>query len=157
MNFEHLVQINDEDSPLSYFLNREQLWKGLVIRAEAPDLVMPGLESCKITERGESHIRRELDFGRFTIRDHVTFVEGVSVSYVTEVSEISPVAFLDMVIEEPQPGELFVRFTYRQEDTAEALESGIEQLRKEAYRRADLDTIAMIRRFASQGYFAAKQ
>ena len=34
LNFEHLVQVNDPLNPLAETLTREQLWQGLVLRAE---------------------------------------------------------------------------------------------------------------------------
>ncbi|MHA0111691.1 AtaL-like protein, partial [Klebsiella pneumoniae] len=41
MKFNHLIQINDPLNPLIDSLTREQLWRGLVLRAESPRLFMP--------------------------------------------------------------------------------------------------------------------
>ena len=41
MKFEHLVEINDPMNPLLDTLTREQLWHGLVLRAEQPKLFIP--------------------------------------------------------------------------------------------------------------------
>ena len=45
MRFEHLVQINDPLMPLLEPLSREQLWRGLVRRAEEPTRFVLGLEA----------------------------------------------------------------------------------------------------------------
>ena len=36
MKFNHLVEINMPDNPLVMMITREQLWHGLVLRAEMP-------------------------------------------------------------------------------------------------------------------------
>jgi hypothetical protein len=36
LNFEHLIQINDPLNPLLENMTRDQLWEGLVLRAEQP-------------------------------------------------------------------------------------------------------------------------
>jgi hypothetical protein len=42
MRFEHLVEINDPLMPLLTELTREQLWRGLVLRAEDPTQFIGG-------------------------------------------------------------------------------------------------------------------
>jgi Domain of unknown function (DUF1857) len=51
MKFEHLIEINDPLNPLIDTITREQLWRGLVIRAESPKLFVPHLDECEIGER----------------------------------------------------------------------------------------------------------
>ncbi|MBK9243241.1 MAG: DUF1857 family protein [Burkholderiales bacterium] len=43
MRFEHLVQINDPLQPLLTEVSREQLWRGLLRRAEQPTEFVLGL------------------------------------------------------------------------------------------------------------------
>ena len=49
MKFNHLIQINDPLNPLIDSLTREQLWRGLVLRAESPRLFMPHLDDCRLS------------------------------------------------------------------------------------------------------------
>lgn len=53
VNFEHLIQINADDPAVPH-LTREQLWEGLVLRAEQPQLFVIGLDRCVVRERTET-------------------------------------------------------------------------------------------------------
>ncbi|HVE88597.1 MAG TPA: AtaL-like protein, partial [Burkholderiaceae bacterium] len=59
MRFEHLIQINDPLMPLLDTLTREQLWRGLVMRAEEPTQFVLGLEVATIHSR--SHVGDEVE------------------------------------------------------------------------------------------------
>ena len=52
MNFEHLIQINDPLNPFVESMTREQVWEGLVLRVEQPQLFVIGLDRCVILSRG---------------------------------------------------------------------------------------------------------
>ena len=73
MQFSHLIQINDPFNPLIDPLSREQLWRGLVLRAENPMLFVMALDGFEIVERGDNMLARELRFGKLTLRDRVRF------------------------------------------------------------------------------------
>ncbi|NCW78771.1 MAG: DUF1857 family protein, partial [Oxalobacteraceae bacterium] len=73
MKFTHLIEINSPDNPLIVPLSREQLWRGLVLRAERPTLFVMGLDACEITQRSEHMLSRTLQFGQLTVRDEVRF------------------------------------------------------------------------------------
>lgn len=152
MNFEHLVEINS-DSLMVPDLSRSQLWQGLVIRAEKPELTLIGLDECRILERGVDSLRRELRFGNFRIRDRVRFAPMDYVVYEVEATAEIPASSLTMAVEEPSPGHLFVRFTYAT-GTGES-EAGMDRFYqdhvKQAYVQADIDTISTIRRLADEG------
>ncbi len=153
MNFEHLIEINDLTQPHIPVISRLQLWQGLVLRAECPELVLEGLESCTIVERGEDFIRREQDFGKLQVRDRVTFVAQEAVIYNTEAAENLPAGQLTMKIEEPIAGSLFVRFTYvsTAAQPVSPEELGYLEYLKDAYVQSDIATIAMIRQLAVSG------
>lgn len=146
-SFSHLIEINDLLNPLIDLLTREQLWSGLVRRAEDPAQFVIGLDSCQIVSREGQSLRRELRFGSLLVRDCVRFAPLDSVRYEVEASEHFPASTLVMRIEEPQPGHLFVRFEYSdqrpepQGEDAEAL-----RVLHSAYKAADIDTIRGIRR-----------
>ncbi len=58
MKFEHLVAVNDPMNPLADTLTREQLWRGLVLRAEQPTAFIPHLDKCEILEREAGSLKR---------------------------------------------------------------------------------------------------
>lgn len=152
MKFSHLIQINDALQQLIEPLSREQLWRGLVLRAENPLLFVLGLDRFEIVERGENWLSRVLHFGKLRLRDRVSLSPMRQVFYEIEAAGESPAATLAMTIEEPEPGHLFVRFDY------ETLHAGASAPQddfysgfvKQAYVAADIDTISTIRRLAAQ-------
>src|SRR5512137_452669 len=78
MRYEHLVQINDPLMPLLDTLTRNQLWQGLVLRAEEPTQFVLGLENATIHSHdirdGVHELTRTLDFGSFQVEDRVRLV-----------------------------------------------------------------------------------
>ena len=145
--FSHLVEINDLLNPLLDALTREQLWQGLVRRAEDPVPFVIGLDACRIVGREHQSLLRELHFGSLVVRDRVIFAPLQSVRYDVEAGDNFPASTLVMRIEEPQPGHLFVRFEYFDQRPAPNGEDA-EALRvlHSAYEAADIDTIRGIRR-----------
>ncbi len=164
MRFEHLVQINDPLLPLLDELSREQLWRGLVLRAEQPLQFMLGLEGFAVRAREEEGSRvtlaRTLDFGSFCVRDRVHLTPMQETRIQTEAGATWPASRLTIRIEEPEPDELHLRFIYEFDDEAGAA-AGAEardelsfqtlELRRQAYRASDLDTVKRIRDLAQQG------
>ena len=151
MQFGHLIQINDPLNPLIDPLSREQLWRGLVLRAENPLLFVLALDRFEIVERGENMLLRVLYFGSLSLRDCVRFSPMTRVRYEIEAAGDAPAASLAMSIEEPEPGQLFVRFDYEtlHEGGTAPLEELYGNLAKQAYIAADIDTISVIRRLAA--------
>src|ERR1035437_8529931 len=106
MKFTHLIQINDPFNPLIDPLSREQLWRGLVLRAENPLLFVMALDGFEIVRRGENMLERRLHFGKLTLRDRVSFSPMKQVRYEIEAAGDSPAASLVTTIEEPEPDQL---------------------------------------------------
>lgn len=153
MKFEHLIEINDPLNPLIARLSREQLWNGLVLRAETPMDFVPHLDNCSILERDAQTMSRELRYGDLIVRDLVTFQALQKVTYHVPQQKGIPESRLTMTIEEPEPDILFVRFVYddgasEEQDTAEAF---YNDFRKSAYKESDIDTIRTIREMAEAG------
>ncbi|MFD1555723.1 SRPBCC family protein [Paraburkholderia silviterrae] len=149
MNFEHLIQINDPLNPLVPPMTREQLWEGLVLRAEQPQLFVIGLDDCTILSREGNTLERELHYGHATVRDRVTLTPNENVRY-----DISPTAdyvggSLTMTIEQPDELQLFLRFEYRTTlptaDTEDDRQTS--EIVKSAYRESDIDTVRLIRQY----------
>lgn len=153
MNFEHLIQINDPQNPLVVSLTRDDLWRGLLHRVEDAVPFLPGLEACRIVERHSDHLLRELDFGAALIRDRVTLLAEQWVRFEILPSEQHAGGALTISIEEPEAGQLFLRFAY-----ATSLGQGndpdelayIEYI-KSAYHQSDVDCVRVIRTLAAGG------
>lgn len=152
MKFTHLIQINDPRDPSIEPLSREQLWHGLVTRAEKPSYFVLGLDEYRLLERGRNTLARQLRFGDVIVRDRVTFDPLTQVRYEIEASETVPGGSLVMRIEEPQPGQLFVRFEYELLEQIRGMSDEFyNEFRKSAYVESDIDTIRGIRQLAAQG------
>jgi hypothetical protein len=152
MNFSHLVQVNDPADASIAPLSREQLWQGLVKRAEKPLYFVFGLDQCQILERGPNNLVRQLHFGSVVFQDRVTFDPPNEVRYDIEGSKDMPGGTLIMRIEEPQPRHLFVRFDYQLDVANNSVDDYYNEFRKSAYVEADIDTIAAIRELVSEGW-----
>lgn len=147
MKFEHLIEINDLNNPLIARMTREQLWNGLVLRAEFPKTFISYLDSCTITSRDLDSLTRTLQFGDLRINDRVRFDFLNFVHYQVYRQGEIPESSMRMTIEEPESGSLFVRFTYESGQTeAEDLENAeYNDYRRAAYVEADIDTVKILR------------
>ena len=151
MKFEHLVEINDPLNPRMFVLSRLQLWRGLVRRVEDPLRFIYGLDECTLGERGVDFVDRALRFGGRRIRDRVKFRPGEATDYEVPAGSDYPASRLQIRIEEPAPGRLYLRFLYEVADEAAPPDETTAELRKQAYFAADLDTVNRIRQLAEQG------
>jgi len=153
MKFSHIVIINDPNTPLIEPLSVQQVWRGLVLRAEKPEMFVPWLDACVITARSEQGLERELRFGASRIRDQVTFHAPLQVQYHVPAQQDIPLSSLSMRIEIPQQDVLIVRFEYEDEmpESADPQEKLYQEIRCSAYREADIDTVRTIRELAAQG------
>lgn len=152
LQYEHLVQINDPLNPLLETLTPEQVWAGLLLRAEQPQLFVTGLERCTILSRNGDTFERELSYGPASVRDKVTLTMGVSVRYDIVATDNYVGGSLTMSIEQPDAAQLFIRFKY--ETTLQAEDGEYNrtlEIVKSAYREADIDTVKLIREFALTG------
>ena len=153
MNFQHLIQINDPDNPLIPSLTRQQIWNGLVLRAELPMSFIPHLDACELRRHPDGSLARDLRYGDLHIHDTVSFAQLERIVFaVAEQGEISA-STLTMSIEEPAQDMFFVRFDYAlastKEETSE--EAYYNEFRRSAYVEADIDTIRVIREMAESG------
>lgn len=153
MKFEHLVEINDFNNPAVDVITREQLWRGLVMRADSPQLFVDYIDECTITERKEFGMTRSLRYGELVIVDQVELAHLHYVHYAVAAQKDIPQSYLRMTIEEPAPGSLFVRFTYDDGHTAEEdlANEMYNEYRRSAYHEADVDTVRVIRDLAEYG------
>ncbi|WP_036171105.1 SRPBCC family protein [Massilia sp. 9096] len=153
MKFEHLIEINDPLNPLIDTISVEQLWRGLVLRAEDPKRFMPHLDECTISEREAGSFKRSLRYGELVIADRVVLTPLLQVRYeVPSQGEIAE-SRMTMTIEAPSEGVLWVRFFYDDgnPEAGDEMSKMYEDFKKSAYQEADIDTIKIVRQLAADG------
>lgn len=153
MKFEHLIEINDPLNPLIDTLSHEQLWRGLVLRAESPKLFVPHLDDCQIVKDGDDGFKRSLRYGELVIEDTVQLVPQIQVRYLVAPQKDINASSLVMTIETPAEGSLWVRFQYDDGNDAatDAANAMYDDFRRSAYQESDIDTIRVLRDLAEQG------
>lgn len=153
LKFEHVVVVNDPDNPLVQSLSREQLWFGLLCRAEKPGMFLPGLDRCEIIERHADRLVRRLHFGAAVIDDSVRLAHLESVMFESAATAEHPGGTLTIRIEEPAETVLVLRFTYRTSlpDDAQDPDGAYAGFIRSAYHASDLDTVQVIRSIAATG------
>lgn len=156
MKFSHLIEINDPLNPLIDTLTREQLWRGLVMRAEQPMLFVEHLDDCVLSEQSMQSVTRELRYGKVIVRDIVSYLPQLQVRYQVPKQQDIGGSNLIMTIEEPESGMLFVRFEYEDDavelqPAAQAEQEFYDEFRRSAYQEADIDTVRVIRELAAEG------
>lgn len=159
MRYEHLVEINDPRHPLLAPLTREQVWRGLVRRAYAPQEFIYSLDRAEVSEIPSDDatrvLDRTLDYGTFVVRDVVRLRENESVSTDVEPGETWPRSRFVISIEEPQKDRLYLRFLYEWDEAAAGgeLDAIALSIRRQAYHAADLDTVVRLRELVELGRF----
>mgnify|MGYP006202093213 FL=1 len=158
MKFEHLVQINDPSLPGVDWLTRQQLWFGLVARAWKPTRFILGLEDAQVVQTGQqgniTTLARVLNYGPFQIADTMELHEEERTETRITANQFCGDSTLTISIEEPDQGELWLRFQYQVSDAPSAADvpgassQDVDEIRKQAYRAADIDTVKMIRELA---------
>ena len=146
MQFEHLVQVNDPAKSDLPILTRTQLWQGRVLRARGPSRFLVGLDTYRILEDNDNYMRRCLELPGLTVNDEVWLTPEERIEYKITPTQSTPGGTLEMLIEEPEPHALFVRFKYCSlylNDMDDALPYDL--FAQQAYVATDIETIAIIR------------
>lgn len=153
MKFEHLIEINDPLNPLIDTISVEQLWRGLVLRAEDPKRFMPHLDECTISEREAGSFKRSLRYGELVIADRVVLTPLLQVRYEVPAQGDIAESRMTMTIEAPSEGVLWVRFFYDDgnPDAGDEMGKMYEDFKKSAYQEADIDTVKIVRQLAAEG------
>jgi hypothetical protein len=153
MKFEHLIEINDPLNPLIDTLTREQVWRGLVLRAESPKMFVPHLDECTISERTSGSFSRRLRYGELVISDHVQLTPLSEVRVNVPAQGEIAASTLVMTIETPLDDVMFVRFAYDdgQPESLDEVSKMYDEFKKSAYQESDLDTVRLVRQLAAEG------
>lgn len=153
MKFDHLIEINDPLNPLMDTITREQLWRGLVLRAEDPKRFIPHLDECTIGTRDSGSFTRSLRYGELVIDDTVLLTPLQEVRYEVPAQGEIAQSLLTMRIEAPAEGMLLVRFSYDDGNPSAGDQASkmYEDFKKSAYKEADIDTVKIVRQLAAEG------
>jgi hypothetical protein len=153
MKFEHRIEINHLDNPLIPLMTREQLWNGLVLRAEFPGLFISYLDACTITARDLDGLARVLQFGDVKIVDLVQFEFLNCVHYRVPLQGEIPESNMKMTIEEPVPGALSIRFSYEDGYLEAEYEKNApyHDFRRSMYVEADTNMVSVLRELHKAG------
>lgn len=148
-HFEHLVRINDPAEPRLEWLAREALWEGLWRSVAAPTDFDPSVDQCLLEALGEGRARRRLQRGARCDEDLLEWRHLDSITVRPDPRGAFAGSSLDMRIEEPAPGMLFVRFSYRLVGgDPVALTEAERAARHAAWQQADLARIRTLRAHA---------
>ncbi|MDE0733030.1 MAG: AtaL-like protein [Pseudohongiella sp.] len=152
LEFEHIIQVNDLGNEAITVLTREQLWRGLALRAQEPDKFNQGL-SCSYKSLSENEFLRTISTGESSFYERVVLTPEVKIHTETTGDSQQISAESTAEIEEPELNSLFVRFTYKRELGDNNSEINIGEHLKSAYVQIDQDAIAMIRVLAESNLF----
>jgi hypothetical protein len=123
-----------------------------------PTRFILGLEDAQVTQTGQqgnvTTLSRVLNYGPFQITDTMELHEEERTETRILANQFCGDSTLTISIEEPDQGELWLRFQYQVSDAPStgdvpgASSQDVDEIRKQAYRAADIDTVKMIRELA---------
>src|SRR5690606_11471576 len=133
-------------------LMREEVWFCLFCRAQDPRPFLPGLERYVIVERGDDAMVRVLRFGGAVVEIRVSYCEMQWIRFESAATAEHAGGSLTISIEEPQPGQVFLRFQYATTMPEAAGEDlRVSEYVRSAYHESDIDTVRVIRMIAESG------
>lgn len=155
MHYEHLVAVNDLSNPLILALTRSQVWRGLLLKAEAPDLFLPNVESAEIVERSPTLLVREMNLGSLMVRDRIHLQFEQQIRYETQANDQHAGGMLTIDIIEPDEDNLLVRFTYHTPGGESEEELKYASYLQKMWRDVDIESIRIIRALAEEEQLGA--
>jgi hypothetical protein len=150
------VQVNPPEETVS--LDREDVWRGLVLKAENALPFVPAMTVCEVKEQTETHILREIEFRGQRFGERITFEPGKSVRFDRTFGPV--LGSIRNEILEDAKGDLLLRFSFDLE--LEGVEAGskeeldYEATMKQDYLKAAGATLAATRRMVAEERQAAK-
>jgi Domain of unknown function (DUF1857) len=156
MRFEHIIEINTPGAGMQLAIGetftREQLWRGLLVRMNAPQQFPNGPDGCECVQAQPGLWQRTLHFGPHTLLDQVRLQpEQHLMEFTPEPhGEATPIR-LTMGIEEPQAGQMVLRFVYEALAELSAEEAHYNGYRQSAWLHNDMDMVRTLREWLAQG------
>jgi hypothetical protein len=158
MRFEHIIEVNSPKATLQGVIQpftRAQLWQGLMLRVQTPQRFPNGPETCDWQERAPGVIARTLRFGPHEMHDVVELQAPERLRFTPEAhGDTVPIA-LTISIEEPQAGQMVLRFVYAALAEQSAEEAYYNDYRHSAWLHNDRDMVQSLRQWLEDGEFAS--
>jgi hypothetical protein len=154
MRFEHLIEINAPGAALQAVVplfTREALWRGLMARVQVPQQFPNGPEACEWVEVEPGRFTRTLRFGQHAFRDVVQTVLHERVQFTPEPHGDTAPIRLTITMEEPQAGQMVLRFVYEALAELSAEEAHYSEYRHNAWLHNDRDMVRTLRQWLSDG------
>ncbi|MDE1999902.1 MAG: DUF1857 family protein [Burkholderiales bacterium] len=152
MRFEHVIEINSPATSVQVVVptfTREQLWRGLMIRVREPQRFPMGPDGCDCQESEAGLFQRTLRFGSHRFQDEVRAEPLQRLIFTPQAhGEIAPIR-LTVLIEEPQAGQMVLRFIYEALAEQSAEEVYYNDSRHNAWLHVDRDMVRTLRQWLS--------
>ncbi len=150
------VPVNSPDEAVK--LTRDDVWHGLVLKAENALPFVPAMTRCEVIERTDDMILRTIEFRGEEFGERITFTPKRQVRF--ERTHGSVMGTIRNEIEEDDLGQLSLRFSFDLElDGVEAgskEEQEYESTMKDDYLKAAGATLAAVRRMVAEGHPAGQ-
>ena len=152
------IPVNEIGNPDQPVLNRDQVWRGLELKAENALPFVPKMTKCETTERGDNYLVRDIIFRGEPASERVTFYPKDKVEF--ERLSGNTLGTIKNEIEENASGELFLRFTFSLEQAGLVPDSAEERAYAHQmegdYLGAVQATLTAIRRWVKEGTLDAQ-
>ncbi len=102
----HTMAVNTEEPPL----NRNQIWRGLVLKAENPVPFLDAMSACTVIDRGENWLLRDFTLRGEEMQERVTFEPQDRVTFTRTKSSAMGTILNEIV--ETDDGDMGLRFTF---------------------------------------------
>jgi Domain of unknown function (DUF1857) len=145
--YEHLVRLNDAALPVTP-LSREQVWEGLLGRVRFPDRYDPLITALEVHFCHDGIWHRHYRRAGVDIKDRATAHDRNLVTFVTLAPADFRSSSLSIAMEEPSPGELFLRFTYDLRGCGQIPTEEEAGVLRATYHQADLEYVRRLRELA---------
>jgi hypothetical protein len=149
LRHEHLITVNEPDTPHSERLTREQLRFGLRHTVEVPQTLDPSIDAAHVRQLAPGVLARAISRGALTARDEVHFKDDDTIEIRADAAGAFAGSRLTIRIEEPTPQMLCVRFTYLLYGIPAARDEKEDAARRSAYEYHDAERIRAARRHAA--------
>jgi hypothetical protein len=146
------VAVNDPGDPELPVLTRDDVWDGLVMKAQNALPFVPKMEKCDVVEQRDNFILRDIRFGGDDLREAVTLTPKSKVEFRRVAGRVLGV-ITNRILEDDGSG-LELEFGFKLE--IEGVEAGSQEERdyegnmRDAYMGAVVATLGAIRKMALQ-------
>lgn len=145
LHFEHVVPVDTKA------ISRADLWKALVFRAQYPGFFTPGLE-CTLQPGDDRNFVRIIRFADTQLHDRVTLSPQDQIHSLIDGRHQPMHAECLIAIEEPQPGQFAVRFSYRRDSISEHGGLNADEFLKSAYQLNDREAMTRMLEMLAEGW-----